>query len=197
MPVLSSKTPGRVRRSHHADQICLLSGYFKEQLWFFPCIGSSHLKNCPCSQFQFLVGILKWNKINPCRNYMPMVWRFCRIYVKKATEAKLPAYMPSCFSCVQLFATPWTVPLQAPLSMRILQARILKWIAMPSSRVSSQPEDWTQVSCIAGRFFTIWATREALHIHNHPYVYLDLVLVWSKVLKDVHIHSKLVTVTSF
>ena len=44
----------------------------------------------------------------------------------------------------------------------ILQARILEWIAMPSSRGSSQPRDWTRVSHIVGRFFTIWATREAL-----------------------------------
>ena len=41
-----------------------------------------------------------------------------------------------------------------------LQARILEWVTMPSSRGSSQPKDWTQVSCITGRFFTIWATRE-------------------------------------
>ena len=43
----------------------------------------------------------------------------------------------------------------------ILQVRILEWVAFPFSRVSSQPRDRTQVSCIAGRFFTIWATREA------------------------------------
>ena len=43
----------------------------------------------------------------------------------------------------------------------ILQARTLEWVAMPSSRGSSQPSDRTQGSCIAGRFFTIWATREA------------------------------------
>ena len=43
----------------------------------------------------------------------------------------------------------------------ILQARILEWIAFPISRGSSQPRDRTQVSCIAGRFFTSWATREA------------------------------------
>ena len=43
----------------------------------------------------------------------------------------------------------------------ILQARMLEWVAMPSSRGSSQPRDETQVSCIAGGFFTIWATREA------------------------------------
>ena len=36
----------------------------------------------------------------------------------------------------------------------ILQARILQWVAYPSSRGSSQPRDRTQVSCIAGRFFT-------------------------------------------
>ena len=40
-------------------------------------------------------------------------------------------------------------------------ARILEWAAMPFSRGSSQPRDWTHVSCIAGGFFTIWATREA------------------------------------
>ena len=37
----------------------------------------------------------------------------------------------------------------------ILQARILEWVAIPFIRVSSQPTDQTQVSCIAGRFFTI------------------------------------------
>ena len=42
-----------------------------------------------------------------------------------------------------------------------LQARILEWVVIPFSRGSSQPRDWTQVSWIAGGFFTIWATREA------------------------------------
>ena len=43
----------------------------------------------------------------------------------------------------------------------ILQVRILQWVAISFSRGSSRPRDWTQVSCIAGRFFTSWATREA------------------------------------
>ena len=54
---------------------------------------------------------------------------------------------------------------QASLSMGVLQARILEWVAMPSSRRSSQPRDPTQVSCIEGRFFTIGSpgkpTRQA------------------------------------
>ena len=43
----------------------------------------------------------------------------------------------------------------------ILQVRILEWVAFPFSRGSSQPRDWTQVSHIAGGFFTSWVTREA------------------------------------
>ena len=47
-------------------------------------------------------------------------------------------------------------------SRRILQAIILEWIAIPFSRGTSQPRDWTLVSCIAGRFFTVWATEKSL-----------------------------------
>ena len=43
----------------------------------------------------------------------------------------------------------------------IFQARALEWVAISFSRGSSRPRDWTCVSCIAGRRFTIWATREA------------------------------------
>ena len=52
-------------------------------------------------------------------------------------------FMLSHFSYVQLFATPWTVARQAPLSMEILLARILEWVAMLFSRGSSQPRDGT------------------------------------------------------
>ena len=50
----------------------------------------------------------------------------------------------------------------------ILQARILKWVAIPFSRGSSQPRDQTQVSCTAGRFFTRWVTREAQMTREVP-----------------------------
>ena len=38
----------------------------------------------------------------------------------------------------------------------------LEWVAYPFSRASSHPRDWTQVSHIAGGFFTNWAIRERL-----------------------------------
>ena len=44
----------------------------------------------------------------------------------------------------------------------IFQARVLEWVAISFSRGSSWPRNWTQVSCIVGRHFTLWATREAL-----------------------------------
>ena len=53
-------------------------------------------------------------------------------------------------SCPTLCA-PWAVVHQALLSMGILQARILEWVVMPSSRGSSQPRDRTYVSCIASK----------------------------------------------
>ena len=43
----------------------------------------------------------------------------------------------------------------------LLQGRILEWVAFPFSRGSFQPRDRIQVTCIVGRFFTSWATREA------------------------------------
>ena len=48
----------------------------------------------------------------------------------------------------------------------IYQARILERVAIPFSRGSSQPKDRIQVSCIAGRFFTIWASRGSQDFHE-------------------------------
>ena len=56
-----------------------------------------------------------------------------------------------------LFATPWTVACQPPLSMGFFRPRILEWVVRPSSRGSSRPRDWTCASCsfcTASEFFT-------------------------------------------
>ena len=45
-------------------------------------------------------------------------------------------------------------------------SRILEWVAYPFSKGSSPPRNWTRVSCIAGRFFTSWATRETPMRHS-------------------------------
>ena len=55
--------------------------------------------------------------------------------------------------------TDWSPP--GSCVHEIFQARILGCVAISFSRGSSQPRDWTWVSCTAGRFFTDWATRQA------------------------------------
>ena len=51
----------------------------------------------------------------------------------------------------------------------IFQPRILEWVAISFSRESPRPRDRTQVSCIVGRCFTLWATREVpLKLHWWP-----------------------------
>ena len=69
---------------------------------------------------------------------------------------------------------------QVPLSVGILQARILEWVVMPSSRGSSWPRDQTHISCIADRFFTLSATQKApvyllLRLKN-PFILFTLFL---------------------
>ena len=62
--------------------------------------------------------------------------------------------------CITQFCDP--VDYSPPLFSvhRVLQARILEWVANPLSRGSSWPRDRTWVFCIAGGFFTVWAIRE-------------------------------------
>ena len=55
-------------------------------------------------------------------------------------------------------ATPWTVAPPGSSAYGIFQARMLEWVAISFSRVSSRPRDRSPVSCIAGRFLTVWAT---------------------------------------
>ena len=68
----------------------------------------------------------------------------------------------------------------------ILQARILEWVAIPFSRGSSQPRDWTQVSRIVGRFFPNWTMRGAHNILNDTVIYIDG--LWKSKLKNEKEH---------
>ena len=54
----------------------------------------------------------------------------------------------------------------------VIRARTLEQVISPFSRGSSWPRDWTPVSCIAGGFFTVWGTREALWgIYSRPFLH--------------------------
>ena len=70
------------------------------------------------------------------------------LHTQVTSEVKVAQSCPTL--CDPVDYSPWN-----------LQARILEWVAFSFSRGSSQPRNRTQVSCIAGGFFTSWATREA------------------------------------
>ena len=75
------------------------------------------------------------------------------------------------FSRVQLLATPWT-SLPGSSVHGIVQARILQWVAVSSSRGSSQPRDLTCISCIVGRFFSAEPPEKPVYVcvYTHTYI---------------------------
>ena len=82
---------------------------------------------------------------------------------KTGNSTFMSIYLLCCVLLVQLYPTLCSPLDSSPPGSSvcgILQARILEWVAMPSSRGSSQPRELTWVSCSAGGFFTIRATRE-------------------------------------
>ena len=93
------------------------------------------------------------------------------VFVQYA-RAFLNSYTQSvCVSCSAMSDSLWPHGLNPPPVRRILKARILEWVAISSCWGSSWPRDWTQVSCIAVRFFTVWTTREA---QSHPIFALSM-----------------------
>ena len=98
--------------------------------------------------------------------------QFCYIMIYFLTRAIVQSHRWIIYYCLLLLWSlshgsdslrpPRTVVHQVPLSMGVSQARILEYVAISSSRESSQPRDWTHVSCTGGRILYCWATGEAI-----------------------------------
>ena len=122
-------------------------------------------KNSAPALFQTVVGVE--TKVNE--------WMDTVVFLFGRLRAHVVVCVHSSVLCDS--ATPQTVALQAPSSVhRILQGRILEWVAIPSSKGSPLPRDGTRVSCIAGGFFTVWATREG---HVVMMIYLANKFSWT------------------
>ena len=143
----------------------------------FHSYSAHYFPNQKLGNNEKIIWILNSSSHSPC-----IQWHLEKTKVKVKEKS---------LSHVWLFATPWTVAYQAPLSMGFLQARVLEWGAISFSRGSSQPRDRTQVSCIADRCFTIWVTREAIkqnptinntHIHilGRSFLTLHAALPWKE-----------------
>ena len=116
-------------------------------------------KNTGVGCHSLLQGIFPTQGLNPCLLH-------CRGLFTTEPPGKLEKLR--CYAVLScLFMSdcdPMDYSLPGSSVYGILQARILEWAAIPFSRGSFQPRDWTQVSHIAGRFFTVWATRKPKNI---------------------------------
>ena len=135
-----------------ARQAPLSIGFPRRECWSglpFPSLGdllTQGLKLCPLSLLHWQVGSLPL--VPPGK--FPHLQKAQKCLSIAQSESESPSVVSD------------SMQLHGHTVHGILQARILEWVAFPFCRRSSQPRDQTQVSRIAGRFFTSWATREGL-----------------------------------
>ena len=109
---------------------------------------------------------LPWTMTTVCVHVLNLYLRMCVCSVTLVTSVMLDSLWPYRLS-------------PAGSSVHgVLQARILEWVAMPSSRGSSRPKDWSCISCHYRQILYLWATREAqqtsrrfpisLHVFKSP-----------------------------
>ena len=102
-------------------------------------------------------------------SYSSFLWSLYKLYHTGITYMNIDSWLLllACAKSPQLCLILWDPMDGSPPGSSvhgILLARILELLALPFSRGSSHHRDWTQVSCIASGFFTIWATREVLSL---------------------------------
>ena len=118
------------------------------------------LKACSSGEIVLcMANFSPWNKINR----MSLLWSLARS-VTCPTSGQADRWfrlLVLLVSHVQLFATPWTVACQAPLSMGSSRQEYWSGLPFPSLGEFSQPRGWTHVSCIWQKNSVPWATREA------------------------------------
>ena len=84
------------------------------------------------------------------------------ITLKKWDDPERERVAPSCLT----LCNPMDCSLSGSSIHGVFQARVLEWVAISFSRGSFWPRDQTQISLIAGRFFTIWTTRKVQYYSN-------------------------------
>ena len=136
-----------------ACQVPLSMGFSKQEYWSgLPCPPSEDLPDPgikPQSPALQAESLLLSHQGSPCTCVCVYIYMYVYLYwnASAVSEWKLLLCQTPC--------DPMDYTVHG-----ILQARILEWVDFPFSRGSSWPRDRTWVSCIAGRFFTLWVTRE-------------------------------------
>ena len=122
---------------------------------------------CTTHSFSFLVGIahnnLYYSCVCVCVGLVPVLKTrnmLSKCFRLGLRVRKLLSHFNQSVSESEVAQSCWTLCLPVSSVHEIYQARILEWVAISFSRRSSLPRDWTRVSLIVGRRFTVWATRE-------------------------------------
>ena len=110
-------------------------------------IWSMIKNNTPYKSRERIGEIFKEKEIQIALDYMK---RWSTLPIVKVKVLVVP-------SCL-ILCDPMNCSLPGSSVHEILWARILEWVAISFSTESSWPRDWTGISCIAGRFFIVWAT---------------------------------------
>ena len=103
--------------------------------------------------------------LNLCGNYWVQVLQPLKLMRLEPCAPQQEKVMSLSRFC--LFATPWTVAHWASPSMGFSRHEYWSGLPFPSPGESSQTRDRTWVSCIAGRRFTLWATRDNKKSHHN------------------------------
>ena len=98
-----------------------------------------------------------WTRVSHIAGRRFTIWATWEALSEWLGEVKWSEVAQSC----PTLCNPVNCSLPGSSVHRIFQARVLEWVVLSFSRGSSQPRDQTWVPHIAGRRFTIWATREA------------------------------------
>ena len=148
------------------EEVILLPHLRHMGLWNQPCYSLS-FDHQPRIEFRAqLHGLCKntWSVMylqsHPSRSPSPLYRSSSNLRLSRCSHVVMHEHIPVAKSRL-ILCDPMDCSLPGSSAHGILQARILEWVAMPSSR-GSWPWGQTFVSCRAGRFFAHWAIREAL-----------------------------------
>ena len=129
--------------------------------------------------------LLYLTSLAPC-----MFVKFIHVAYSFTVQQDIPSYMHVwVLSHVRLFATPWTVARQGASVHGIFQARILEWVAISSSRRSSQPRDWTSVSCLLLHWQADSSPLCYLGSPTIVSIYQDFSTILSVDIQDLHCYN--------
>ena len=138
------------------------SGFSGSHVWIWEL---DHIESWAPKNWCFLTVVLEKTLESPleCKEVQPVhpkvnqSWIFT---VRTDAEAETPILWPPDVKIWLIWKDPDAGKVRGQVKHHKGRPRILEWVAFPFSKGSFQPKDQSQVSCIAGRFFTSWATRE-------------------------------------